>query len=87
MFKKRKGINLPYNKQGIIYFTCMDIKNQPPEIQRKVAYMCEEIGAEDSEALYEFLTNEYLNVNGVAQKYFISETKLYELRKKFYEAW
>lgn len=37
MFKKRRGIHIPYNRQGLIYFTCMNIRDMPEDIKK----MCE----------------------------------------------
>ena len=87
MFKKRRGIHLPYNKQGLIYFTCMDIKNQPEYIQEKIQALCERIGGEHYRALYAMLTDDTQNVHGISMTYRISETQLYYYRKKFYENW
>lgn len=33
------------------------------------------------------MTNDDLNIAGVAMKYYISEKKIYNYRKAFYEAW
>ena len=38
MFKKRRGIHIPYNKQGLIYFTCVNIDEMPEEIQNKIGH-------------------------------------------------
>lgn len=87
MFKKRRGIHIPYNKQGLIYFTCMDIKNQPVHIQDKILNLCMEVGGEDYKALYEVLTNDAKSVLGISLEYFINEKKLYKMRKNFYKKW
>lgn len=87
MFKKKRGINLSYNKQGLIYFICMNVKEQPQEIQDKIINLCLEIADKDYKALYTILTNDNKSIRAVAMEYFISETKLYELRKEFYEKW
>lgn len=87
MFKKRRGIRVPYNKQGLIHFTCLDVRNQPEEIQHKIHNLCIEVAGEDWRALYEAMTNDDLNIAGVAMKYYISEKKIYNYRKTFYEAW
>lgn len=87
MFKKRRGIHIPYNKQGLIYFTCMNIKDMPEEIQQKILNLCIEVSGEHYQALYEVLTNDSKSVLSVSLEYYISETQLYHYRKKFYEAW
>ena len=87
MFKKRKGIRVPYNMQGLIYFTCVNIKNQPEHIRKKILNLCIEVGGEDYRALYEVLTNDKVSILGVSMKYYISEKRLYKMRKEFYEKW
>lgn len=87
MFKKRRGIRLSYNRQGLIYFICMNIRDMPEEVQQKVKELCAEVGGCDSEALYEVITNDRQSIVGISLKYYISEKKLYRMRKEFYEAW
>lgn len=85
MFKKRKGIKVPYNKQGLIYFTCMNIKNLPEEKQEEIKTLCKEVTEEYADALYTLLTDDTLNIYAVARRYYIGESQLYQFRKKFYE--
>ena len=87
MFRKRKGIHIPYNKQGLIYFTCMNFKDMPQETKSLISELCDKIGKEDSRALYEVLTNDRKSVLSVSLEYHITEKKLYRMRKEFYEAW
>ena len=87
MFKKRKGINVPYNKQGLIYFMLHDFKDQPRKVQDKIVSLCEEIGGDEyKKALLEFVTTESSAVK-VSLKHYLSEGTLYVLRKKLYEKW
>jgi len=51
MFKKRRGIHIPYNKQGLIYFTCMNVADMPEDIQQKILNLCIEVGGADYKAL------------------------------------
>ena len=87
MFKKRRGIKLPYNKQGLIYFTCVNHRDMPEHIQDKIADLCDEVGGEYSEALYKVVTDSNRSVRSLAIEYHTSERTLYRCRKKFYEAW
>ncbi len=87
MFKKKKGIKVPYNKQGLIYFTCVNFKDQPRKVQEKIERLCEEIGGDEyKKALFEFVTTDSSAVK-ISLKHYLSEGTLYVLRKKFYEAW
>lgn len=87
MFKKRRGIKLPYNKQGLIYFTCVNIDDMPEEVQNKIVDICNEVGGEYSDVLYKVVTDSNRSVRSLAIEYNISERNLYRYRKKFYEAW
>ncbi len=90
MFKKRKGIHISYNKQGIIYFTCVDFKNQPEEVQTKIKCLCRNISekfGEKEEILFKFLTDDKVSATSLSLKYFVPEKKLYRMRKEFYEKW
>lgn len=86
MFKKRRGIKLPYNKQGLIYFTCMNYRDMP-EMEIKIKNLCDDIGKEHSEVLWQVMTNGSKSIRALAMDYHISETQLYHYRKRFYEAW
>lgn len=87
MFRKLKGIKIPYEKQGLIYFVCINIKDMPRDIQKKVLNLCVEVAGEDYKALYEVLTNKNKSILSISLEYYINEKKLYNLRKNFYEKW
>lgn len=88
MFKKRRGIHIPYNKQGLIYFTCVNIDDMPDEIQNKIYNLCQDIGGDDYyEVLFKVVTDSNRSIRSLAMEYHIGETQLYHYRKKFYEAW
>lgn len=87
MFKKRKGIKVSYNRQGLICFTCLDYKNQPIQTKSKILNLRSEVGKEHYIALFEMLTTD-TNVEQICNKHHIgSSTTLYRLRKDFYERW
>lgn len=87
MFKKRRGIHIPYEQQGLIYFTCVNYKIMPEQIQLKIKKLCAEVGKEHAEVLYRVVTDSNKSIRALAMEYHISETQLYHYRKKFYEAW
>lgn len=87
MFKKRRGIRIPYNKQGLIYFTCVNIADMPDDIQVKILNLCKEVGKEYAEVLYKVVTDSNKSIRALSMEYHISETQLYHYRKKFYESW
>ena len=87
MFKKRRGIHIPYNKQGLVYFTCVNYDEAPAHIQHKIERLCDEVGKEYSDVLFRVVTDSNKSIRALAMEYHISETQLYHYRKKFYEAW
>ncbi len=86
MFRKKRGINLSYPMQGFICFSCLTYDAQPKNVKEKIKKLCQNVGGAHSEALFEFVTTEK-SVTEISLKYYISETLLYNLRKKFYEGW
>ena len=59
MFKKRRGIRLPYNKQGLVHFACINAKDNMSEADREnLKTLCTETAGEYADALYEFVTDD-----------------------------
>ena len=87
MFKKRRGIKLPYNKQGLIYFSCVNHNDMPEDVKQKIVNLCNDVGKEHAEVLFEVVTNSNKSIRALAMDYHISESQLYYYRRKFYEAW
>lgn len=94
MFRKLRGVKIPYVEQGIIYFTCMNYSKQSNETRNKIEALCKQVctecGSEATlyeNALFEFLTNQYIGAVGIVMKYCISDKRLYQLRREFYERW
>lgn len=88
MFKKRRGIKLPYNKQGLIYFTCMNYYDMPDDVQQRIVQLCNEVGGEDyADVLFAVITDSTKSIRALSMEYHISEMSLYRYRKKFYELW
>ena len=59
----------------------------PEHIQRKILNLCEEVGKEHADVLFEVVTNSNKSITSLSVEYHISETQLYYYRKKFYEEW
>ena len=86
-FRKLRGVNLPHREQGLIHFTCLNYDKQPKEIQEKIRRLCRECGGEHEKALFELMTRENISVPWLERTYYVSDSVLYERRKKFYESW
>jgi len=85
-FRRRRGIKVGYKEQGMICFTCLNYPLQSVYMRRKIDRLCLEVGREDKEALFALVTQDE-SVTKLARLYYISERKLYDLRKQFYEKW
>ena len=85
-FKNRRGFNVPYNQQGLIYFTCINYARQPTEMQHKILNLCVQCGGEHYQALFMAVTTAR-NLLPIATEHYISEAYLWKLVKKFYESW
>ena len=80
---------MSYAKQQTIYRTCQNYINLPPGKKKKIERICREVvqGDEyDYRALFTVLTTQK-SIRRIAFDNFVSERKLYYLRKKFYEMW
>ena len=75
---------VPPKKQGLIYYTCI---NAQGETKEKISDLCRETSGENANALYEFLTNPYVNHTYICGKYGISRNELFRLKIKFYKKW
>ena len=85
-FKKIRSVDLPYNKQGEIYFTCLNYKGQSKQVRDKIDRLCQEIGGAYAPALFMLLTTE-MRCMEIAQRYYIDESILYRMRRTFYMNW
>lgn len=85
-FRKLRGVKRTYNVQGEIYFRCRNYARQDAKTRKKIDSLIEQV-AEPAyrKALREYLRGE--SVESVAMRHYCSESQLYKLRKKFYEAW
>ena len=85
-FKKIRGVSLPEEKQGLIRYTCLTYRDQPTHIQRKIRRLCQEQGGFHNAALWEIMCTWETAVS-ISQRHHVSESVLYDMRKRFYEAW
>ena len=84
-FRYKKGIRVPYKRQGYIYFTMLAVRDLPREKQEKMRRLCmEAAGAQHFDALWDLLTCEDGYV-AVSLRHNVSQETLFRLRKRFYE--
>ena len=85
-FKKMRGVRVPYNSQGLIYFICKNYYSQPQNVRDYIDSLCVRVGGIYAAELKLVVTSG-ASVRNIALKHCISEPTLYRLRKEFYEAW
>ncbi len=85
-FRKLRGISLPYNRQGEIYFRLRNYMGQNKRTREKIDRLIRQAAGEHEAAL-RALCIEGKSAVAVSQRYYISTTQLYEMRKRLYESW
>lgn len=83
-FRYKKGIRVPYRRQGLIYFLCRNVDRLPPEKRKKLKRLCNEAAGEYSAALWAYLTTEKTAV-AVCMEFYLSQETLFRVQKRFYE--
>lgn len=86
MFKKLRSVRLPYIRQGLIYFTCINYTIQPEHVKQKILNTCLAAGGEYYGALFDMMTHGK-TATAVSTEHYISEATAIRIRKKFYEIW
>ena len=82
-FKYKKGIPLPYNRQGYVYFVSKNYRQLPPQRRRMIDRLIEQIGGSFAEALRAYILGQ-ANYTAIEAKYHCSASQLYRLVKEYY---
>ena len=80
---------MSYAAQQVIFITCQRYAYQSQRIREKIRRLCAEASCGDPAdfaALFAVLT-EQRSVRRIAIEHYVSETKLYDMRRRFYMAW
>ena len=85
-FKKLRGVVLPEEKQGLVRYICLNSDSQPKRTQDKIQRLCDDVGGAYSAALREVMCGRK-SITAISREFFVSESKLYDMRKVFYEKW
>ena len=85
-FKKLRGVDLPEEKQGLVRYICLNCDSQPKRLQDKIQRLCDDVGGAYSAALREVMCGRK-SITAISREFFVSESKLYDMRKVFYEKW
>ena len=85
MFRYKRSINVPYDRQGYIYFTSRRFSDLEAWQKEKIRALCEKCGNEYAAALFEFVTTDAGAV-AVCLRHNLSQSTLERAVKKYYEA-
>ena len=85
MFRYKKSINVPYDRQGYIYFLSRSYRELPERKREIIRNLCRECGGEYNQALLDFVTGGEGAVV-VCMRHHLSESTLERAVKKYYEA-
>ena len=85
-FKKIRGLAMSEERQGLIRYTCLTYRDQPAHTQNKIRRLCNEAGGAHAAAIWEVMcTKDAVAI--IAARNHVSESVLYEGRRRFYESW
>ena len=85
MFRYKKSIHVPYERQGYIYFVSRAYDELPEWQRGRIRQLCDKAGGEYAAALLEFVTTDTGAV-AVCMRHHLSEDTLMRVVKKYYEA-
>ena len=84
MFRFKAGIDVPYARQGYIYFVSLRYSELNEDKQRKIRRLCKECGGQHSGALFTAVTTE-TPVNLICDTNYISKSTLQRMLREYYE--
>ena len=82
-FKKKSGIDLSYEAQGLIHFVSVNYKYMDNKVQELIKQACRAAGGEYYEALFELVTTRK-TVTAIALKYSMSRETLYRCQRRYF---
>ena len=85
-YRKLDGVKMPKKKQMLIRAICLNYDERPKWEREKIQRLCQKCGGAYAAALFEVMTTEK-SITELSLKHYISPSRLYELRRSFYEAW
>ena len=89
MFREMKNLNIPYKRQGLIYFTCLNYDTLEEKQQERIIQTCIKTSPEHYQSLFKYLTadtTEYAPWR-IERDLCISPNTLHRLKRQFYKNW
>lgn len=65
---------------------CLNYKDRPKHEQEKIRRLCDKCGGAYSAALFRVMTTED-SITKISLEYNVSQSRLYDFRRDFYESW
>ncbi len=84
-FRFKPGICVPYERQGVVYFTSRTYRDQPERVKRKIEGLCRTCAGEYWRALFEFVTTDE-SATKICMEHYIGRATLFRAVKKYYES-
>lgn len=85
MFRYHRGISVPYERQGYIYFRSLTYRDMSADEKERIRELCALAGGNNEQALLEHVTTGE-GVKSVCHRHYIaSPTSLYRALKRYYE--
>ena len=85
MFRFHRSINVPYDRQGYIYFKSLQYPNMSEEEKERIRGLCAIAGGGNEQALLEHVTTGESIVSVCYRHYIASPTSLYRALRLYYE--
>ena len=78
-------IRIPYERQGLIWFTAQTFDDQPAAVQERILDACEAVGGELAGALLAYVTTNRPIAAIMREYHFSSETTIYRMLRPWFE--
>lgn len=85
MFRYHRGISVPYERQGYIYFKSLRYNELPDHEQARIRRLCATVCKNNWKALLEHVTTGELVKSVCMRHYIASPTSLYRALRRYYE--
>ena len=83
-FRYKRGIPVPYARQGYIYFKSLRYSGLPVKEQERIRRLCDCVGGNNGQALLEHVTTGEAGKSVCQRHYIASPTTLYRALKRYY---
>lgn len=85
-FRKSPRVSKSYSEQGEIYFICRNYERQTAKTKEHIDALIRHAGGDYAPALKAYLTTD-IGYQETCDKYYISQSTLDRIKRRFYESW